>query len=121
MDFRSYDSILGPEYELETIIPFNPNYEFVKEKERREETGGNVANGDGLTLGHQIVKEMIQGICISTVFIPAEHPCCGEDDIWETMIFSGKYDGLRWTYPDKETALKGHEKLCRRVRRSLLR
>jgi hypothetical protein len=55
---------------------------------------------------NRIVKQTTtDGIFISTVFIGIT-----EGELFETMIFGGKYDKDQWRYSNYDDALAGHQK-----------
>ncbi len=55
-------------------------------------------------------------VCISTVFLGMNHSLGDEEpELFETMIFGGKYDGKQWRYADWEEAVAGHKKAIKKV------
>jgi hypothetical protein len=54
---------------------------------------------------------------ISTVFLGIDHAFGGGPPLlYETMVFGGPLDGFTARYHDRESALRGHQKVCRKVR-----
>jgi hypothetical protein len=84
----------------------------------------NFVPGDkDVQVGHTRIGSIKDGeICISTVFLETDHNhChgCGKPVLFETMVFGGEYDQQQWRYHTYREALRGHQEVVEKVRRSL--
>ena len=74
----------------------------------------------------QIALTHIGEVMISTVFLGIDHAFMspGPPVVFETMCFwdgNSALDNEMYRYTSKEAALVGHDKMCERVRREILR
>lgn len=66
----------------------------------------------------KVGTDEINGVTISTVWLGLDHNFNSEGPplIFETMIFSGEYDGEQRRYSTWEEAAKGHKELVEEVK-----
>jgi len=57
---------------------------------------------------------------VSTVFLGLDHNYRGSGPpvLWETLVFGGPLDGTQRRYDSRDAALRGHQAICRLVRKS---
>ncbi len=62
-------------------------------------------------------------IRVSTVFLALDHSFGfgASPVLWETMVFGGVLDGETSRYTSKAAALVGHQRMCERVRKTIIR
>ena len=66
-----------------------------------------------------VAKTKIGDVEISTVFLGIDHSFGGKTPIvFETMVFGGKLDQEQERYATYDEAMKGHEEMVKRVKRS---
>lgn len=79
---------------------------FIEYAERMEKEGNNVK------------KTEIEDVLISTIFLGIKTDLFNnKPQLFETMIFGGKYDMSKWKTDTMIKALKLHEQACRMVKR----
>lgn len=72
------------------------------------------------TAERHIGDDKIDGVKISTVFLGLDHNFGeGKPILWETMIFGGKHNDYQKRYTSKKSALNGHKKAIKMVRKDL--
>lgn len=68
-----------------------------------------------------IKRAEIGNITISTVFLGIDHGFGGRPRWFETMIFNGPLDGKQERYESQAEAIRGHNYLVKKVKRTLIK
>jgi hypothetical protein len=68
-----------------------------------------------------IIREVLENITISTVFLSLDHnhSGVGKPVLFETMVFGGEHDQYQERYCTWNEAAKGHKRIVNMVRKSL--
>jgi hypothetical protein len=71
---------------------------------------------DGNFDSRRVNRTEKEGVVVSTVFLVLNHGWGDEGDLWfETLVFSGEFDGEMDRYETWDQAIAGHEAMCKKV------
>jgi hypothetical protein len=72
------------------------------------------------TATRQVAENAINDVRVSTVFLGVDHNLFGDGPpvLFETMVFGGDLDQEQVRYSTWDEAERGHDEMCKRVKRS---